>query len=114
MDLHLSISNGFVSSEIYDKRDDFDFDIVNFPVLDGGVPRSTSCGFCVSRLVRFAGVCGRVAGFDARGKSLAAGLLQRGCRCRRLRGTFSRFCRRHCRLVSEFDVGLKPLLHRDL
>ena len=32
--LHLSISNGFVSSKIYDKRDDFDFDIVNFPVLD--------------------------------------------------------------------------------
>ena len=31
LDLHLSISNGFVSSKIYDKRDGFDFDIVNFP-----------------------------------------------------------------------------------
>ena len=31
LDLHLSISNGFVSSKIYDKLDDFDFDIVNFP-----------------------------------------------------------------------------------
>ena len=31
MDLHLSISNGYVSSKIYDKRDDFNFDIVNFP-----------------------------------------------------------------------------------
>ena len=31
LDLHLSISNGFVSPNIYDKRDDFDFDIVNFP-----------------------------------------------------------------------------------
>ena len=31
LDLHLSISNGFVSSKIYDKRDDFDFDIDNFP-----------------------------------------------------------------------------------
>ena len=30
LDLHLSFSNGFVSSKIYDKRDDFDFDIVNF------------------------------------------------------------------------------------
>ena len=30
LDLHLSISNGYVSSKIYDKRDDFDFDIVNF------------------------------------------------------------------------------------
>ena len=38
LDLHLSISNGFVSSKIYDKHDNFDFDIVNFPFLDGDVP----------------------------------------------------------------------------
>ena len=42
LDLHLSISNGFVSCKIYDKRDDLDFDKVNFPFLDGDVPRSTS------------------------------------------------------------------------
>ena len=45
LDLHLSISNGFVSSKIYDKRDDFDFDIVNFPFLDGDVPRLPLTGF---------------------------------------------------------------------
>ena len=42
LNLHLSISDGFVKAEIYDKRDDFDFDIVNFPFLDGDVPRSAS------------------------------------------------------------------------
>ena len=42
--LHLSISNGFVSSKIYHKRDDFHFDIVNFPFLDGDVPRRPSLG----------------------------------------------------------------------
>ena len=40
LDLHLSISNDIV--EIYDKRDDFDFEIVIFPFLDGDVPSSTS------------------------------------------------------------------------
>ena len=38
LDLHLSISNDIVSTKIYDKRDDFDFEIVNFPFLDGDVP----------------------------------------------------------------------------
>ena len=33
LDLHLSVANRFVSSKIYDKLDDFDFDIVNFPYL---------------------------------------------------------------------------------
>ena len=51
LDLHLSVANGFVSSKIYDKRDDFDFDIVNFPFLDGDVPRRASYGVYVLRKV---------------------------------------------------------------
>ena len=68
LDLHLSISNGFVSSKIYDKRDDFDFDIVNFPFLDGDVPRSTSYGVYISHLIRFARVSSHLVDFNARNK----------------------------------------------
>ena len=66
LDLHLSCSNGFVSSKIDDQRDDFDFDIVNFPFLDGDVPRSTSYGINNSQLIRFARVSSHVADFNAR------------------------------------------------
>ena len=48
LDLHLSVANGFVSSKIYDKRDDFDFDIVNVPFLDGDVPRRASYGVYIT------------------------------------------------------------------
>ena len=34
----LSISDGFVKTKHFDKREDFDFDIVSFPFLDGDVP----------------------------------------------------------------------------
>ena len=44
LDLHLSFSNGFVSSKIYGKRDNFDFDIVNSTFVDGDVPRRPSYG----------------------------------------------------------------------
>ena len=37
LDLHLSISNDIVSAKIYDKRDNFDFELVNFPFLDGEI-----------------------------------------------------------------------------
>ena len=114
LDLHLSISNGFVSSKIYDKRDDFDFDIVNFPFLDGDVPRSTSYGVYISQLIRFARVSSHVVDFNARNKSLTAKLLQKGYRYHKLRKTFSKFYRRHYELVSKFNVGLKTLLHQGL
>ena len=93
--MHLSISNRFVSSKIYDKRDDFAFDIVNFPFLDGDVPRPTSYGVYISQLIRFARVCSHVADFNARNKSLTAKLPQQGYRYHKLRNTFSKFYRRH-------------------
>ena len=61
LDLNLSITNGIVSSKIYDKRDDFNFEIVNFPFLDGDVPRSPSYGVYISQLVRFARVCSNIS-----------------------------------------------------
>ena len=78
LDLHLSISNGFVSSKIYDKCNDFYFDIVNYPFLDGAIPHSTFYGLYISRLIRFARVSSHVAEFNARNKSLTAELLQQG------------------------------------
>ena len=48
LDLHLSINNDIVSTKIYDKRDDFDFEIVNFPFLDGDVHRSSTSYGCIS------------------------------------------------------------------
>ena len=42
LDLHLTISDCFVFSKMYDKRDDFNFDTVNFQFLDGDIPRGTS------------------------------------------------------------------------
>ena len=80
LDLHLSIFNGFVSSKIYDKRDDFDFDIVNFPFLDGDVPRRPSYGVYISQLIRFARVCSHVDDFNTRNKCLTAKLLKQGYR----------------------------------
>ena len=85
LDLRLSIANGCVSSTIYDKRDDFDFDIVNFPFLDGEVPRRASWGVYISQLIRFARVCNHVADFNARKKCLTVKLLLQGYRYHKLR-----------------------------
>ena len=114
LDLHLSISNGFVSSKIYDKRDDFDFDIVNFRFLDGDVPRRSSYGVYISQLIRFARVCSHVDDFNTHNKCLTAKLLKQGYRYHKLRKAISKFYRRHYELISKFNVGLKSLLHLGL
>ena len=114
MDLHLSIVDGFVSCKIYDKRDDFDFEIVNFPFLDGNVPRAASYGVYISQLIRFPRVFSHVTDFNTHNKLLTAELLNQGYRYLKLRKAFSKFYRRHSDLVSKFNVGLKSLLQQGL
>ena len=91
-----------------------DFDIVKFLFLDGDVPRSISYGVYIFQLIRFARVSSHVADFNARNKSLTAKLLHQGYRYHELRKTFSKFYRRHYKLVSKFNVGLKTFLHQSL
>ena len=105
LDLHLSISDGFVKTKLYDKRDDFDFDIVNFPFLNGDVPRSTSYGVYISQLIRFVRVSIYVVDFNTRNKVLTTKLLRQG---------YSKFYRRHFDLVSKYNIGLKTLLLQGL
>ena len=98
LDLNIYISDGFVKTKIYDKRDDFDFDIVNFPFLDGDVPRSASYGVYISQLIRFARVSSHVDDFNTCNKVLTAKLLRQGYSYHKLRKVFSKFYRRHLTL----------------
>ena len=52
LDLHLSILDGFISCKIYDRRDDFDFEIVKFPYLDGDVSRRAFYGVYSLQLIQ--------------------------------------------------------------
>ena len=113
-DLHLSISNNIVSTKINNKRDDFDFEIVNFPFLDGNVPRSTSYGVYISQLIRFARASSHVADFNTRNKLLTQKLLKQGYRYHKLRKTFLKFYGRYYDLISKFQIGLKSLLRQGL
>ena len=71
-DLEFSITNDIVSSKIYDKSNDFNFEIVNFPFLDGDIPRSPSYGQYILQLIHFARVCSYVNDFNYRNLFLTA------------------------------------------
>ena len=114
LDLHLFITNEIVSTKMYDKRDDFDFEIVNFQFLDGYVPRSTFYAVYISQLIRFARVSSYITDFNTRNKLITQKLLKQGYRYHKLRKTFSKFYKGYNNLISKFQVGLKSLLRHGL
>ena len=112
LDFNLSIHNDIVSTKIYDKRDDFNFDIVNFPFLDVDVPQRPSYGVYISQLIRFARASSHVTDFNNRNKSLTAKLLKQGYRYHKLRKAFSESYRRH--LIEKYHVSLKKLMQQGI
>ena len=113
LDLNLCISYGTVSTKINDKRDNFDFDTVSFPFLDGDVPRRTSYRIYIYQLIRFARASSNLSDFNCRNKALTAKLLRQGYRYFKLKA-FLKFYRRHSALAEKYSVNLKTLLQQGI
>ena len=102
-----------IITNIYDKRGDFTFDIVIYPHLDGDVPRDTSYGVYISRLVStsFARACSKVSDFSYRNQVINDKLLKQGLRYHKLRRTFTKFYRQNEFLLDKYNTTLKLLLN---
>ena len=83
---------------MYDKRDDYDFDIVNFPFLDGDIPKCTSFGVCISQFIRFDRTSQNHSDFKCSNK---AKVLRQGYCYFKLHKMFSKFYRRPSALVEK-------------
>ena len=88
-------------------QDAFNFEIVNFPFLDGYFPLFPSYGIYISQLIRFARVCSNVDDFNNRNLFLTAKLLKQGYRYHKIRKAFSKFYHRHSELIVKYNIGLK-------
>ena len=95
------------------KRDDFNFDIVNFPFLSSNIPQSPAYGFfCfVSQLIRYACASSLYQDFIMRSQLLTCKLLKQGFTRNRLIATFKKFYGRHCVLVDRFKVSVTNIIN---
>ena len=94
------------NSFIKDQRDDFIFETVNFPFLDGDAPRSLTYGVHISQLIRFARVCSNVDDFNNR--NLFLNYLNKIIDITKLKiAFFSKFYYRHSELIVKYSIGLK-------
>ena len=99
---------------LYDKQDDFNFEIVNFRFFDGDVPRSPSYDVYISQLIRFAIVCSNVDDFNNRNLFLTAKLLKQGYRYHKIQEAFSKFYHSYSELIVKYNIGLKSSATRHI
>ena len=79
LDLHLEIdSEGRLRTQLYDKRDDFNILIVNFPFICSNIPAAPAYEVYISQLIRYSRACGSYQDFLDRGLLLTRKLLNQG------------------------------------
>ena len=110
LDLLLSVSDGHLSTKLYDKRDDFDFRIVNFPFLSSNIPESPAYGVYISQLIRYARACSSYCDFVYRGNALTNKLLKQGYVKNKLKVYARKFYGRYSDLMSPYQMSLTQVL----
>ena len=79
LDLYLEFDDsGQLSTKIYDKRDDFNFKIINFPNMCSNIPASPAYGVYISQLIRYARASSNYSDFLKRHLHLRNRLLDQG------------------------------------
>ena len=112
LDLLLSIwRDGQPHASIYDKRDDFNFHITNFPFLSSNIPSSPAYGVFISQLMRYARACSSYECFILRARRLSSKLLKQGYLVERLKSSFRKFYWRYGDLIQQYEVSLSRILN---
>ena len=109
LDLDITIRDNKFYTKLFDKRDAFDFQIVNFPDLSGNIPKKHSYGVFVSQLVRYARCCDELKDFADRTKILIDRLTKQNFVRSQLRRTFVKFTATHYKLLFKYKVSSRAM-----
>jgi hypothetical protein len=106
LDLQIVIDDGIISTSIFDKRDGFDFPIVNFPFLSGNIPQKSAYGVFIGELVRYARACTYLIDFQKKLYLLITKLKKQFFTDRLLKRTFLKFCESHHLLIQKYGKSV--------
>ena len=108
LELLIDISNGGLVCSIFDKRDAFDFDIVNFPDLSGNIPTAPAYG-TYSQPIRYSQACHNYDNFSSRHCMLSERLFNQGFSARKLIRTLYKFMGRFSKSPSSMISDSVPM-----
>ena len=95
--------NDKITTKLYDKRDAFGFDIVNFPYMDSNIPSRPAYGVYISQLVRYSRACCEYGDFHFRHDLLVKRLLNQGYTKDKLTKYFLKFYKKYSKDIAKYN-----------
>ena len=105
------MTDGQLRTSLYDKHDDFNFHITNFPFLSSNIPSLPAYGVFISQLIGYARDCSSHECFILRAARLSSKLLGQGYVMERLKSSLRKFYGRYGDLIKHYVVSLSQMLH---
>ena len=102
LDILITINNGKYVTAVYDKRDSFNFAIVNFPYLSSNIPSKPAYGVYISQLVRIGRICDNFEQFNDRHYKLTSKLIKQGF-------WYTWLCKGFPELILKYSVNIRLL-----
>jgi hypothetical protein len=110
LDPHLEFdSEGRLRTKLYDKRDDFNFPIANFPFICSNIPAAPAYGVYISQLIRYSRACGSYHTFLNRRLLLTRKLLNQGFLLVKLKSSLPKLYGRHHDLVDRYGISVSHI-----
>ena len=95
LDISISVESNQFITKTYDKRDDYNFEIVNYPDLSGNIPKANAYGVFTSQILRYARVCSLKNDFMDRVVMLIDKLIMKGYKKPLMKKTLGKCLHRH-------------------
>jgi len=93
--------------KLYDKRDDFNFHILNFPCSN--IPAASAYGVYISQLIRYSRACGFYQDFLGRGLLLTLKLLNQGFLLVKVKSSLRKFYGCHHAMVDRYGISVSQM-----
>jgi len=104
LDLKINSQNSNLTFSIYDKREDFSFEIINFPYLDSCIPKNSALGVFISQLIRYSRLNSTFTDFKAKCKQLTGKLRKQGYLDKDLKRLTIKFFNDRQSLISKYNL----------
>ncbi len=110
LDISMEIKHRKINTVLYDKRDDYKFNIVSFPQMSSNIHFKRTHGVFVSQLIRYSKVNMNTADFLNITKRLTHKLIRQGFYAKFLRKKFSYFFDKYYHMVKKYNLSKKKCM----
>ena len=104
LDLDEEIIGKEITVNVYDKRNSFNFEIINYPDLSGNIPKKAAYGVFTSQITRYAKICSNPEDLTDNIRKLASKLQKKKYTLQGLKNTAKQCFKRHPEILDKITI----------